>query len=107
VEISDSPVVALNRAVAVANVHGPQAGMEAIKAIAKPGQLETYYLFHAVIGDLEERMDRRQEAAARFSKAMELTGVASERSFLEERQRACENNTPFRPGKHKGPSRTA
>ena len=101
VEISDSPIVALNRAVAVANVHGAQAGMEAIRAIAKPEQLETYYLFHAVIGDFEERMDRRKEAAARFSKAMELTGVASERSFLEERQRACENNTPFRPGKHR------
>lgn len=107
VEISASPIVALNRAVAVANVHGPKAGMDAIKAIAKPEQLETYYLFHAVIGDLEERLDRRMEAAARFSKAMELTGVASERSFLEERQRACETNTPFRAGKHKGPSRTA
>ena len=107
VEISDSPIVALNRAVAVANVHGAQAGMDAIKAIAKPEQLETYYLFHAVIGDFEERMDRRKEAAARFSKAMELTGVASERLFLEERQRACETNTPFRPGKHKTPSRPA
>ena len=84
----------------------PQAGMDAIKAIAKPEQLETYYLFHAVIGDFEERMDRRQEAAVRFSRAMELTGVASEKSFLEERQRACETNTPFRPGKHKAASRT-
>ncbi len=104
VEMSQSPVVALNRAVAVANVQGPKAGMDAIKAIAKPEQLETYYLFHAVIGDLEERMDRREEAAARFSKAMELTGVAAERNFLEERQRACVNNTPFRPGKHRSAS---
>ena len=106
-QISDSPIVALNRAVAVANVEGPKAGMEAIKAIAKPEQLETYYLFHAVIGDCEERLDRREEAAACFSKALELTGVASERSFLEERQRACETNTPFRPGKHRAPSGTA
>lgn len=101
VEISESPVVALNRAVAVANVHGARAGMEAIKAIARPEQLETYYLFHAVIGDFEERLDRKQEAAARFSKAIELTGVAAERSFLEERQRACDPEAARRPGKHK------
>jgi predicted RNA polymerase sigma factor len=103
-EISDSPVVALNRAVAVANVHGAEAGMKALRAITKPEQLETYYLFHAVIGDFEERMDRRVEAAASFSKAIELTGVAAEKSFLVERRLACESNVPYRPGKHRGKS---
>jgi RNA polymerase sigma factor (sigma-70 family) len=99
---SDSPVVALNRAVAVANVHGPEAGMRAVRDIAKPAQLETYYLFHAVIGDFEERLDRREEAAVSFSKAIELTGVAAEKSFLVERRRACESDVPYRPGKHRG-----
>ena len=101
-QISDSPLVALNRAVAVANVHGAKAGMEAVRSITKPEQLETYYLFHAVIGDFEERMDRREEAAVSFSKAIELTGVAAEKSFLMERQRACETNSVYRPGKHAG-----
>ncbi|MCW1914564.1 sigma-70 family RNA polymerase sigma factor [Luteolibacter sp. GHJ8] len=100
-EVSDSPVVALNRAVAVANVHGAEAGMKALREIAKPEQLETYYLFHAVVGDFEERMERRQEAAASFSKAIELTGVAAEKTFLDERRRACESNVPYRPGKHR------
>jgi len=53
IEIDDSPVVALNRAVAVANVRGPRAGIEAVEAIHARQQLNCYYLLYAVLGEFE------------------------------------------------------
>jgi RNA polymerase sigma-70 factor (ECF subfamily) len=88
-QISASPVVALNRAVAVAKVRGPRAGIEAIHAIPENARLESYHLYHAVLGDFEEQLDDLSRAAAHFRRAAELTGVAAERAFLEERLRAC------------------
>ena len=54
VVVDDSPVVALNRAVAVANVHGPIAGVEAVEAIRNRGKLSSYYLLYAVLGELAD-----------------------------------------------------
>jgi RNA polymerase sigma-70 factor (ECF subfamily) len=85
--IHDSPVVALNRAVAVANVQGPEAGLRAIEAIRGRDQLDSYYLFHAVRGEFESQLDHRQMAAEHFRKALQLTELKSERSFLSERLR--------------------
>src|SRR5262249_49919572 len=59
----DSPVIALNRAVVVANVHGPQAGLEAVTAIKDREKLNSYYLLHAVLGEFEARLNRSQVAA--------------------------------------------
>jgi RNA polymerase sigma-70 factor (ECF subfamily) len=57
VRIDDSPVVALNRAVALAEVDGPQAGIEAVGAIQNLRSLESYYLLYAVLGEFEARLN--------------------------------------------------
>lgn len=89
VEFDDSPVVALNRAVALAEVHGPQAGIDAVNAIRNLRSLESYYLLYAVLGELESRLHRPQVAAAHFQRASELTQIQSEREFLTERFEVC------------------
>lgn len=92
-EIDDSPVVALNRAVAVANVNGPRAGIEAVEAIPKRGQLDSYYLLYAVLAEFETQLGNFQAAANHLRKALQLTEVKSEQSFLSERLRACEDQS--------------
>lgn len=89
--ISDSPVVALNRAVAVARVFGTEAGMVALEEIVDRGQLESYYLFHAVMGDFEERLLKYENAAGHFEKALRLTDVKSQQSFLTDRLESLRN----------------
>lgn len=83
-----SPVMALNRAVAVANVHGPQAGMEEVMKIAE--DLDSYYLCHAVLGDLEDRLGNPLAAAERFRRAIKLARLQSEDRFLSRRLGECE-----------------
>jgi RNA polymerase sigma-70 factor, ECF subfamily len=79
--VSPTPVVALNRCVAVAEVDGPAA------ALALAGQLglDGYYLFHSTRADLLRRLGRTEEAAAAYGAALALAGNSAERSFLEER----------------------
>jgi predicted RNA polymerase sigma factor len=89
-ELDDSPVIALNRAVAVANVHGPQAGIEAVAAIRNANQLNSYYLLYAVLGEFEKQLNHFQAATDNFRKALELTELTSEQSFLSERLRDSE-----------------
>jgi len=89
-EFDDSPVIALNRAVAIANSHGPQAGLEAVRAIRDHEKLASYYLFYSVIGELEMRMNNREAAAEQFRKAFELAETKSERAFLLKRLQSCE-----------------
>ena len=83
--ISDSPVVALNRAVALSKVEGPEAGLRAVEAIAKKKQLESYYLTYAVLGEFEAQLGRFEEATQHLRKALQLTELKSERSFLSKR----------------------
>src|SRR5437763_8006980 len=90
-EFDDSPVVALNRAVAVANVHGPKTGLEAVRAIRDGKKLDSYYLLYAVIGELEMRLNNREAAVQEFRKAFELTETKSERAFLLKRLQDCAN----------------
>ncbi|HTB85318.1 MAG TPA: sigma-70 family RNA polymerase sigma factor [Candidatus Sulfotelmatobacter sp.] len=87
----DSPVIALNRAVAVAEANGPQAGIDAVNAIPDLKTLESYYLFHAVMGDFEWKMNRLPIAAMHFQKALELAGMSPEKKFLEKRLQECES----------------
>jgi RNA polymerase sigma-70 factor (ECF subfamily) len=89
VEFDGSPVVELNRAVAVANVHGPEAGLEAVRAIRGRKLLGSYYLFYSVIGELEMRLNNREDAAQQFRKAFELAETKSERAFLLKRLQRC------------------
>jgi RNA polymerase sigma-70 factor (ECF subfamily) len=82
-------VVALNRSVAIANVHGPQAGLKAVCGIRDREKLASYYLFYSVIGELEMRSDNRAAAAEQFRKAFELAKTKSERAFLLKRLQHC------------------
>jgi RNA polymerase sigma factor (sigma-70 family) len=93
VEMDGSPVVALNRAVAVANVHGPRAGIDAVKGIRNRDQLDSYYLLFAVLGELEARLGEFDLAAEHFERALALTATTSEQAFLSRRLRACEERT--------------
>ncbi len=89
VGMSDSPVVALNRAVALARVKGPDAGLYALEILLEKGQLDSYYLLHAVLGDLEERRNHLPAAARHFETALQLTEVKSEQVFLARRLMDC------------------
>jgi len=80
-----SPVVALNRAVAVAMAEGPARGLELLDGLAADGALAGYHLLPAARADLLRRLGRRGEAAAAYRAALELTANAAERRFLERR----------------------
>jgi len=101
IEFDDSPVVALNRAVAVANVHGPQAGVDAVAAIRHRKELDSYYLLYAVLGEFEAQLDDPLAAAGYFRKSLQLAQTESEQDFLSKRFHACEQeidnrNAPVR-----------
>jgi RNA polymerase sigma-70 factor (ECF subfamily) len=89
IEMDDSPVVALNRAVAIAEVHGPQAGLDAVNSIADLKSLESYYLLHAVLGEFESRLNHSGKAAAHFKKSIVLAPLKSEQDFLAKRLHSC------------------
>ena len=88
-ELDDSPVVALNRAIVVANIDGPQAGLDAVAAIEDLDKLESYYLLYAAMGEFEERLNHAASAAGHFRKALELAELKSEKVFLAKRLEAC------------------
>jgi RNA polymerase sigma-70 factor (ECF subfamily) len=92
-EFDDSPVVALNRAVALAEVHGPQAGIEAVNSIQNLQSLESYYLLHAVLGEFEARLNHSHAAARHFRKSLQLAEIKSEQVFLSKRLQACEEQS--------------
>ncbi len=83
--LEPSPVVALNRAVAVAMRDGPAAGLALIEAILANGELADYRLAHAARADLCRRLGRTAEARASYRRALELTQQVPERRFLERR----------------------
>jgi RNA polymerase sigma-70 factor (ECF subfamily) len=80
-----SPVVALNRAAAVAMRDGPEAGLALIDAILAGGELEDYHLAHSARADLCRRLGRRDEARASYQRALSLVRQAPERRFLQRR----------------------
>ena len=89
VELTGSPVVELNRAVAVGMAEGPAAGLALLEALAGGTRLEGYHLLFAVRGDLLERVGRRAEARAEFERAAGLTRNERERSVLLGRAARC------------------
>jgi RNA polymerase sigma factor (sigma-70 family) len=89
-----SPVVELNRAVAVSRADGPAAGLALVEAIAGTPALATYPLLPAVRGDLLEKLGRRDEARAAFTRAAELTQNLRERALMTARAEACRAASP-------------
>jgi RNA polymerase sigma-70 factor (ECF subfamily) len=87
VRIQPSPVVQLNRAVAIAECDGPEAGLAHIDAVLEHGELANYYLAHSARADMYRRLGRTAEARASYEKALALTQQEPERQFLQERIR--------------------
>ena len=85
--IQPSPVVQLNRAVAVAMCDGPEVGLTLIDALLERGELADYYLAHSARADMYRRLGRTSEARSSYEKALALTQQEPERQFLQERIR--------------------
>ncbi len=88
-EVSPSPVVELNRAVAVSRAYGPAAGLELVDALVDAPALRGYHLLPSVRGDLLVRLGRLEEARAEFERAASLTRNERERALLLDRAAAC------------------
>ena len=88
-ELTPSPVVELNRAVAISMASGPAAGLELVDALAEEPSLENYHLLPSVRGDLLKKLNRLEEARVEFERAASLTRNARERELLLNRARAC------------------
>ena len=87
VRIQPSPVVQLNRAVAIAMRDGPESGLAHIDAVLEHGELANYYLAHSARADMCRRLGRAAEARSSYEKALALTQQEPERQFLQERIR--------------------
>ena len=95
--LTPSPVVELNRAVAIAMAFGPARGLELVDALTSQPALKTYHLLPSVRGDLLAKLGRSDEARAEFERAASLTNNARERTVLLERA-ACTPGPPSPPG---------
>jgi RNA polymerase sigma factor (sigma-70 family) len=95
-EVQPSPIVTLNRAVAVSMAYGPEAALEIVDALRDESRLRGYHLLPSVRGDLLERLGRFEEARAEFSHAASLASNARERSLLLLRAAACTHEAPNR-----------
>jgi RNA polymerase sigma-70 factor (ECF subfamily) len=83
--LQPSPVVSLNRAVAVAMAEGPERGLELMKELAETSDLENYHLLHAARADMHRRLGNFAEAAEEYGRALTLVTNESERRYLEKR----------------------
>lgn len=88
-EVTPSPIVELNRAVAIAMASGPAAGLELVDALRDDPALQNYHLLPSVRGDLLEKLGRFVEAREEFERAASITRNARERNLLLDRARAC------------------
>ncbi|MGI5291694.1 RNA polymerase sigma factor [Nonomuraea polychroma] len=88
-KLSRSPVVELNRAVALSMAYGPAVGLELLDQILDEPSLKDYHLLPSVRGDFLYKLGRREEARAEFERAASMTRNARERTLLEERAAAC------------------
>jgi RNA polymerase sigma-70 factor (ECF subfamily) len=91
VRLDDSPIAALNRAVVVAEVYGPHAGIEAVQAIPKSSKLASYYLYYAILGEFQLKLGNYMTAAKHLQKAHALTNVKSERMLLAKKIKNLES----------------
>ena len=90
VKLNPSPVIALNRAVAVARVHGPQAGMQALDGIRQRSLLESQHLYHATRGHFAAELGYTAAAVAHFRQAAKFAALPAERDFIARRIEECE-----------------
>ena len=88
--LTASPIAAMNRAVAVARVHGPEAGNAALDAIADQSKLESYHLFHVIRGTFAAELGHNAAALTHFRQAENLATLPAERDFIAHRIRECE-----------------
>jgi RNA polymerase sigma-70 factor (ECF subfamily) len=84
VRLDPSPVITLNRAIAVAELDGPEVGLATVDRLAEP--LAAYHAYHATRADLLRRVDRREEARAAYDRAIELAGNTAETAYLTRRR---------------------
>jgi len=91
--LAPTPVVALNRAVAVAEVSGPAVALPLVEDL----KLVRYHLFHAIRADLLKRLGRTEEARAAYARAAELTGNAAELAFLRQARELTRSSSPDHP----------
>jgi RNA polymerase sigma-70 factor, ECF subfamily len=85
--LQPSPIVSLNRAVAVAMAHGPEAGLAIVDALAEKSELTEYHLLHSARADLMRRMGSTEQAGEAYAKALAMVTNESERRYLERRLR--------------------
>jgi predicted RNA polymerase sigma factor len=97
IQLAPSPVVQLNRGVAVAMAFGPAAGLEIVDALASEPSLMRYHLLPSVRGDLLVKVGRLEEARSEFERAASLTRNARERELLLERAAACVRGSSLSP----------
>ena len=90
-ELMPSPIVSLNRAVAIAMSKGPQPALELIDELAATGELDEYHLLHAARADMLRRLGANEEAAESYKTALNLASNDSERRFLERRLRELQS----------------
>jgi RNA polymerase sigma-70 factor (ECF subfamily) len=88
--IRPSPIVALNRAIAVAQNEGPQRGLQEIRSIAAGERLANYPFYHAALGEFELQSGKHEAAREHFRAALTLARNSMERRFLDQRVSACE-----------------
>lgn len=100
IELNDSPVIALNRAVALSHVRGPAEAINALETIRSGQLLESYHLFYAVLAEFECQLNDFESAAAHLRQALARAELPSERDLLAKRLQACETN--FSPGSQRG-----
>lgn len=91
IALDESPIVALNRAVAIAQVHGPNAGIEAVQRLRQHHGLKSYYLLYAVLAEFESQINNPDGAATHLRKALEFAVLKSEQSLLSKRLKDCED----------------
>jgi RNA polymerase sigma-70 factor, ECF subfamily len=95
--VDPSPVVALNRAVAIGMRDGPQSGLANIDAVMQQGELDAYALAHAARADMQRRLGLAEAAAASYRRALELTRQPAERRFLQARLASAVTEEPRPP----------
>jgi RNA polymerase sigma-70 factor (ECF subfamily) len=89
-KLNRSPIVALNRAIAVSKVHGPKAGIDEINKINDLKALESYHLLYSVLGDLNLQLGNYEEALNNYQNALKLSKVKAEQSFYRRRIKSCQ-----------------
>jgi RNA polymerase sigma-70 factor (ECF subfamily) len=88
--IRPSPVIALNRAIAISQAEGPQRGLEELRAHVDANSLPRYLFYPAALGEMELSLGKREDARVHFQSARDLARNDLERSFIDRRLRACE-----------------